>query len=147
MRNALLITFVLALLFVFMGCGGSSPITPGQPKFADQKITLDFKDYYLDQLNMPSGSMHNPQGDIVVPGTDMTYAEQRIYWSVGFTSANFPKAYADKYCNTYKIFKAYFDKQPDSYMDYMVTWEEGRGWNVLNEDEALAAGLLTPICN
>ena len=119
----------------------STTITYAKDGTVSWTVTLDGKTTLVDDKEVATRAAQS-----ITPGTDMTPNDLRVYYAVGFTSTNFPKAYANKYCATYKIFKAYFDKQPDTYMLWLVTWQEGRGFDVPSKADAQAAGQLTPIC-
>ena len=79
----------------------------------------------------------------VKPGTTMSAADLRVYYAVNFTQANFPILYWDRYCGTYKIFKAFFDKQTDAYMFSMVTTQESHGFDVPDKGTGVPPA---PIC-
>jgi hypothetical protein len=81
--------------------------------------------------------------DYVKPGTTMTAADLRVYYAVNFVQTNFPKNPFDKYCATYKAFKAFFDGKTDAYMFGMVTLQESKGYDVPDKGTGVPP---PPIC-
>src|SRR3989338_8101166 len=71
----------------------------------------------------------------VIPGTDMTAEQLRVFYSVNFTKANFQPAF---YCvnglgkapGAYQALKTFFNTRANSYMFYMVNLQESHGYDV-----------------
>ena len=83
----------------------------------------------------------------VVPGTDMTADELRLFYAKHFTVGMFPDTPQNhvRFVATFNIFWTFFKNHTDSYMFNMVALQESKGYDVPTLEQASADGWLTPI--
>jgi hypothetical protein len=140
MRSAYLILGLL--LFVSVACSGqSAPSAPSNPSadLPSWSMKVDGVDYNFSMSDILQGR----QTASVKPGTNMSPSELRVFYAVMFTSTNFPKAYWDRYCQTYKLFYAFFVAHSDAYMLNMVVVQESHGFDVPDKGPGVPPA---PIC-
>jgi hypothetical protein len=150
-KNKFLIPLLLALLALFLSCSGSTgPLTPvPNDKPPMPVISVDMGDLVDSQGNSLSGDYPLEQAltrpnQAVVPGTDMTIAELKCYFTKNLVVSNFPPAFFQKLVCPF--FKAVVYAQSDTEILSWVTTMEDNGYDCPTAAQAAAGGWLKPLC-
>jgi len=132
-----IITIVLFALLFVMSCSNISnnSITPND-KPDIPVISTETGDFPLVPADYRSAQA-------VTPGTDMTVAQLKVYFTTNLIKANFPQFYWKLVC---PFFKAAVYAQSDATVLSWVVTMESNGYDVPTAAQAQAAGMLNPLC-
>ena len=127
MRSALLLMGLM--LFMGMACSnGQAPVAPSNPQTNLPVWTVDLNGTAYEVG--PADLIGDRLLAVVVPGTDMTVAELRIYFAVNITKATFP--YSRYWCMVYPFIYGAIAAQPDAEVLRWVEVMESNGYDVPN---------------
>jgi len=158
-RYYLRITFfacLTALCFAFFAC--AAPTAPPVPSDTLPTWTIEgtgdpnvdgvvYGPSVLLDESLPAGPYVLPSdrtSQAVNPGTDMTVAELKLYFSVNIVKATFPSKYY--WCMVWPIIYGTISAQPDYVVLSWVVIMENAGFDVPTKAEAAAAGMLKKLC-